>query len=71
MVAKKKTTLAKEITKAIEEETAAVVESVDIPETRDRTQAEIDADTLIGAQEIRRDPQRFMAARAVNPNIQA
>jgi len=71
MVAKKKTTLAKEITKAIEEETAAVVESVDIPETRDRTQAEIDADTLIEAQEIRRDPQRFMAARAVNPNIQA
>jgi len=70
-VAKKKTTLAKEITKAIEEETAAVVESVDIPETRDRTQAEIDADTLIEAQEIRRDPQRFMAARAVNPNIQA
>ncbi len=70
-MAKKKTTLAKEITKAIEEETAAVVESVDIPETRDRTQAEIDADTLIEAQEIRRDPQRFMAARAVNPNIQA
>jgi hypothetical protein len=40
-------------------------------QARDRTQAEIDADTLIGAQEIRRDPQRFMAARAVNPNIQA
>lgn len=40
-------------------------------QARERTRAEIDADTLIEAQEIRRDPQRFMAARAVNPNIQA
>ena len=70
-MAKQKTTLAKESTGTIEVETAAAVEAVDFPETRDRTQAEIDAGILIEAQEIRRDPQRFMAARAVNPNIQA
>jgi hypothetical protein len=35
------------------------------------SQAEFDASILIQAQDIRRDPKRFMAARAVNPSILA
>lgn len=46
---------------------AEIVESVEVP----MTQAEFDATILVQAEEIRRDPRRFMAARSVNPNIQA
>lgn len=41
------------------------------PAGKPMSQAEFDASILIQAQDIRRDPKRFMAARAVNPSILA
>jgi len=41
------------------------------PVEKPMSQAEFDALILVQAQDIRRDPKRFMAARAVNPSILA
>lgn len=71
-MAKKKMTSKEEVTRALAEvETVPNVPAATTTETRDRSSAEIDAEVLMEAERIRRDPRRFMDARAFNPAIHA
>ncbi len=56
---------------AAEAEDAPNVPAATATEAREKSKAEIDAEVLIEAERIRRDPKRFMAARSVNPSIQS